>query len=86
MPVMRKQVLNDSETEIHSDSEENNTLKDLLLKEKELNQLIDDYDNYNKYLKNDIREKDRLLNVTMVMLIISGFGHLIVSVYLICYM
>ena len=84
MQSMKNQVLNESETDIQSDSEEVN--KEFLLREKELNLIIDDYVNYNKYLKKDIKEKDKMLNITMIMLMLSGIGHLVVSVYLICYM
>ena len=83
MTVKRKHVLNESETEIETDNEETNLNQENLLKEKELNQLIDEYEIYTKHLNNDIIEKERLLNITMILLALSGIGNFFVSLYFI---
>ena len=83
MTIKRKHVLNESETEIETDNEETNLNQENLLKEKELNQLIDEYEIYTKHLNNDIIEKERLLNITMILLALSGIGNFFVSLYFI---
>jgi len=79
MKGARKQVLNESETE----TEEITINYDLAIKEYKY--MLNDYEKYNKFLKHEIEEKDKLLNITMIILMISGIGHLIVSLYLIFY-
>jgi hypothetical protein len=83
MTVKRKHVLNESETEIETDNEETILNQENLLKEKELNQLIDEYEIYTKHLNNDIIEKERLLDITMIALALSGIGNFFVSLYFI---
>jgi hypothetical protein len=79
MKGARKQVLNESETE----TEEITINYDLAIKEYKY--MLNDYEKYNKFLKYEIEEKDKLLNITMIILMISGIGHVIVSLYLIFY-